>query len=44
MNNLQADSIEAYISGVTALVEHPVQKHPPGNYINLYDSLVFFLV
>lgn len=29
MNNLQTDSIEAYISGVTALVEHPVQKHPP---------------
>lgn len=41
MNNLQTDIIEAYISGVTALVEHPVQKHPPGNYINFMTSWSF---
>lgn len=30
--NLQTESAEESINGVTSLVEHPIQKHPAGNY------------
>lgn len=29
--NLQTEGIEDSILGVTALIEHPIQKHPAGN-------------
>lgn len=38
--NLQSEYTEETIAGVTALVEHPIQKHPAGK-IYMYQNNVF---